>query len=380
MQKSDAHHQFMLTGQPDLQGPAPRKSFAESDLQKLPRSFSVSMKDKGAPSTGTQPPSDEDPNQSSSISEAEQEPEPAHSAYREHMQYEEQLESKGLEAQVMQEHTQQQDALQFSQSVTLAGSSTHSSASREVQPVGLASSQGHGEAGSAALRGTDGSSEQPPAPATEGTELLDSSAAVPDELEARQQPLTEPDLAPPAEPAVMPPLPGGADLSYIELTALLGSAEMAEDDDLSELGNLSAASSPHRDHPDVSDAALNAAVGRAEAAAADLPELPGDDMAADIAADAELAAMAAAQAQQADFLLPYQQHSSAGDADLADTLEQARDEQRLDCISDEHAAKDLASDMQRLATLTGRQGGPITDAEHESHMRRLAELTGGCTV
>ena len=177
-----------------------------------------------------------------------------------------------------------------------------------------------------------------------------------------------------------PALPGGADLSYAELTALLGSAEVAEDDALSKLGDLSAGSSPRSDHPDVSDAVLDAAVKRAEAAAADLPELHGNDMAADMAAEAELAAVAAAHAQQADFLLPYQQHSSAGDADLADTLEQARDEQRLDCISDEHTAKDLASDMQRLATLTGRQGGPITDAEHESHMRRLAVLTGGCTV
>ena len=32
--------------------------------------------------------------------------------------------------------------------------------------------------------------------------------------------------------------------------------------------------------------------------------------------------------------------------------------------------------MQRLAALTGRQGGPVTDAEHRDHLQRLAKLSG----
>ena len=74
--------------------------------------------------------------------------------------------------------------------------------------------------------------------------------------------------------------------------------------------------------------------------------------------------------------LPGLHDRAAAGGDLAETLEQARDEQRLGQLSDAHAASDLASDMHRLAALTGRQGGPVTDVEHQDHLQRLAKLSG----
>ena len=257
-----------------------------------------------------------------------------------------------------------------------AGSASPSKALQKPQLD--ASAEGAADTAEQMPEGHSDPQKQPTAPCAEATALVstlkDSTATCADGSLPCQLHGSQHEAVPLPHNSAVPGLLGGAassDLTYTQLTALLGNAE-AQDDDLSELDNLSAPSTPRSESDDMAAADAEGLVAQAGAAAAAVPHAAHQ---ADSRFPAEARSDLALDTAQADVMLPDLHDSSAGDADLADTLEHARDEQRLEQISQQHAAKDLASGMERLAVLTGRQGG-ISHAEHAGHVQRLAKLSG----
>ena len=377
----------------DSHGPAPRKSFQESDLQQLPRSFSTSVRGKAATLPASAGAScDELKAQSSNIAAVvQQEDEPILDAASEPVTYQDQDNAvpAGNGGAESERHDAQQIAEQAEHQQITPQSMVHKS---EASSMRVQQSESALDVPEAETQAVGTSPDDPrvmhPLQAAEGpsaeSQVIETSEEHAEPAAGNRQHVEEPGLLLSSRHDPHAGLLGGAassDLSYTQLTALLGSPE-AQEDDLSGLDDLTPCSSPRSDDAAVHDAHTSAealvahAEAEAEAAAAGMSGYANEPT---VPAEAALNDMAAAQAQQGEVMLPDQHYSSAGEADLAETLEQARDEQRLGEISSEHVSKDLASNMQRLAALTERQGGPVTDAAHESHLRRLAELTGTCT-
>ena len=372
----------------DSPGPVPRSSFQESDLEQLPRSFSMSAKAK-TPAL----------NEPADAGSAEKEMTGSTQAQRE----------ADLMSATAAEPKKAADLASMPTGDSCAADTPQEDerpgAQPDMQPV-LPNVPKHTEAVPDASDSADPSKEQPPSGApAEGTTTTreelpeargdpqhqspapnaeaaapgsaahDSSASLADEAAPGQLQGSQHEALPPPDHSGGPGLLGGAassDLSYTQLTALLGDTE-AQEDDLSQLDDLSPPGSPVTDNVQVDAADAEGLAAHAEAATAAMPSV-SDQLDNPFPAEADLDL--ALGTARGDVALPDQHDSSAGDADLAETLEHARDEQRLEQISQQHAAKDLASNMERLNVLTGRQAGPISDAEHAGNMQRLAKLTG----
>ena len=372
----------------DSQRPAPRASLQDSDLQQLPRSFST--KEKGrppAPSAALSEGSDEGQDVSSKAAGAlrEEDPAPCIAVDAGAQQAVAGAISAG-DGDTARQQASDFSAKQGEAATRLRETETRDDLQAHASPSSRAGVSALALLSSEAAPASDGSDLGPstdPAPAAQDTSgsprehiACESQAHEASE----QQHMSQATLAPSSRHAGTPGLLGGAassDLSYTQLTALLGSTE-AQEGSLSSLDSPGEPSTPSSSGGVGADMAgshalTEALVMQAEAAAAALPEEPPGSY---FPAGAELDALAASQPQQGQVALPGLHDSAAGEGDLAETLEQARDKQRLGQISDAHAAEDLSSDMQRLAALTGRQGGPVTDAEHQDHLQRLAELSG----
>ena len=374
----------------DSAGPAPRASFQESDLEQLPRSFSTGPKAK-APAL--KEPADES-------SEAEEER--SRNVTR---QQEATLRSSAAGAlsqaadlanmpalvrgaaelpQAIEQHRGFPDTQPFTDPVgkhAEAFFNAHSNAhpSKELQRLQAGTTAGDtnivtGEVSTRDVHPQDTPSATnteatAPTPRNENS-LSGADGSMPSQLQGSQH-----DASPPHDHSAVPGLMGGAassDLTYTQLTALLGNND-AQDDEFSELDALSPPSTSRTESDDMASTDAEGLVARAEAAVAAVAKA-SEQLDHPFSAEAHLDQ--ALDAAQADVMLPEQQDSAAGDADLAATLEHARDEQRLEQISQQHAVRDLESNMERLAVLTGRQGGPMSDAEHDANMQRLAKLTG----
>ncbi len=375
----------------ESQGPAPRRSLHESDLQQLPRSFSMSAKPKPAAAAAEPEGSgDEALNQSSSPGAYQQEAEmPAIMAQPE-QQALGSLSVLDDGAEIPDEHQSEQTETgpdvpaamenDAERAEVLLDGKTHCGVFRSLQQPESIMTLAECEAEQAEA----GFQDIPSAAAAEGAAPghtgEESSISHADLALLTQHTGSQPEAMPPPGHNVPPGLRGGAasaDLSYQQLTDLLGSAE-AQEDDLSELDDLSAPSTPRSEGAAITAADAEGVVANAEAAAVNVPDA-SEQLSGAFSAEEDLGPALGAAYAQGDILLPDQHYSSAGDTDLAETLEQARDEQRLERISQQHVTQNLAADMQRLAVLTGRQGRSVSDAEHEGHMQRLANLTGACT-
>ena len=374
----------------DSAGPALRVSFQESDLEQLPRSFSMGPKAK---LPALDPPPDESSgaeNGSSSAVKPQQEADLRSSVADERGQAPDLASMPALDIGAAESHQGLEqlaappDAQPVRETVgqhdaALPHAHDDAHLSKELQR--LQSGSGAGDATilpeEVVARQIE-SQEETSATSEEGA----ASAALDDKRSSRadgsassQLPGRKRDVSPPHDHSGMPGLMGGAassDLSYTQLTALLGNGE-AQEEELSELDALSAPSTPETESDDMAPTDAEGLVACAGAAAAAVPHA-SEQLYRPSTAETHLDR--ALDAAQAGVMLPEQHDSAAGDADLADTLEHARDEQRLEQVSQRHAARDLESSLGRLAALTGRQGGPISDAEHASNMQRLAELTG----
>ena len=375
----------------DSQGPAPRRSFHESDLQQLPRSFSMSAKPKPAAAAAEAEGSGEEAlNQSSSPRAHQQEAEMPSIAAQPEQQALGSISALDKGVETLAKHQSEQtetspDVPAAKESddaerveVSVDGKNHCRVIGTLQQPEAIVTLAGCDvEQADAGFHNTpSAAAAEAKAPGHTGEE---SSTSHVDLALPTQHNSSQPEAMPPPGHHVPAGLRGGAassDLSYQQLTDLLGSAE-AQEDDLSELDDLSAPSTPRSGGAAITAADAEGVVAGAEAAAMNVPDASEQLSGAFSAQEPLDLALGAAHAQ-GDIPFPDQHHSSAGDTDLAETLEQARDEQRLEQISQQHATRDLASDLQRLAVLTGRQGGSVSDAEHEGHMQRLAKLTGAC--
>ena len=375
----------------DLQGPAPRRSFHESDLQQLPRSFSMSAKPKPAAAAAEADGSgDEALKQSSSPRAHQQEAEMPSIAAQPEEQDLGSISTLDKGAETSDEH--QSEQTETSLGVTAAKENdaeraevsvdgkNHCGVIRTLQQPESIMTLADYEAEPAEAGFQDTLSAAAAEGAAPGPTGEESSTSYADLALPSQHIGSQPEAMPPPGHNVPPGLRGGAassDLSYQQLTELLGIAE-AQEDDLSELDDLSTPSTPRSEGAAITAADAEGVVTGAEAAAMNVSDA-SEQIHGAFSAEEDLDLALGAAHAQGDILLPDQHDSSAGDTDLAETLEQARDEQRLEQISQQHATRDLASDMQRLAVLTGRQGGSVSDAEHEGHMQRFAKLTGACT-
>ena len=372
----------------DSQRPAPRASLQDSDLQQLPRSFSTREKGRApAPSAALPEGPDEGQDASSKAAGARQEEAaaPCIAVEAEGQQGVASAVPAG-DGDADRQHVLDSSATQGEAASRLQESEARDDPQPHASPSSTAEVSALALLSSEAAPASDGADLGPstgPAPAAQDTsgsprEHLASESQAHEASE--QQHMSQAALAPSSRHAGTPGLLGGAassDLSYTQLTALLGSAE-AQEGSLSSLDSPSPPSTPSSSGGAGADMAgshalTEALVMQAEAAAAALPEEPPGSL---FPAGAQLDALAASQPEQGQAALPGPLDSAAGEGDLAETLEQARDEQRLGKISDAHAARDLASDMHRLAALTARHGGPVTDAEHQDHLQRLARLSG----
>lgn len=375
----------------DSPGPASRASFHERDLEQLPRSFSVSAKAKAPAPMDPTGPSREGDEERELTGKAQQaadlmsspagKPEKSADLPR--------LPAGDNGAAEAAQESEQDGARSDLQPAT-AVAPEHAEADRLALDSASPSQALQGPHPDPSAEGTAVTAEQmpeghsdpqerPSAPDAEATALVstsnDSTASCTDGSMPSQLQGSQHEAAPPPDNSTVPGLLGSAassDLSYTQLTALLGDTG-AQANDLSELDDLSPQSSPRSESNNMAAAEVEGLVAHAEAAAAAVPDTSHQ---MDSPFPAEVHIDQALDTAQADVMLPDQHDSSAGDADLAETLEQARDEQRLEQISQQHAANDLASNMKRLAVLTGRQGRPISHAEHTGHMQRLAKLTG----
>ena len=369
----------------DSQRPAPRASLQDSDLQQLPRSFSTREKGRApAPSAALAEGSDVGQDASSKVAGAGQE-EDAASCVAVEAERQQGVDS-ALPAGVGGTACQQASdwsAAQDEGATRLRETETRGDLQAHASPSSRAEVPAPSQLPSGAVPASNGPDLGPSTgtdPAAQDTcgSPRGHIASEPQAHEASgPQHMSHAALAPSSRHGGSPGLLGGAassDLSYTQLTALLGSTE-AQEDILSGLDSPSLPSTPSSSGADMAGtcAAPEAAVMQAEAAAAALLAEP---LGSHFPAGAEVDALAASQPEQGQVALPDLHDSAMGEGDLAKTLEQARDEQRLGQLSDAHAAKDLSSDMHRLAVLTGRQGGPVTDAEHHDHLQRSAKLSG----
>ena len=372
----------------DSQRPAPRASLQDSDLQQLPRSFSTREKVRTpAPSAALSEGSDEGQDASSKAAAARQEEDaaPCIAVEAERQQCLANAPPAGdgsaSRQQVSESFAAQGEAAtRLQEPETPDGLQAHADPSSSTEVPALAQlSSGAGPAPD----WPDLGSSTDPAPAaqdTSGSPRKHTASESQAHEASEPQHISQAAVAPSSRHVGTPGLLGGAassDLSYTQLTALLGSAE-AQEGSLSSLDSSSPPSTPSSSGGAGADMAGSHALAaafvmQAEAAAAALPEEPPGSLSP---AGVELDALAASQPEQGQVALPGLLDSAASEGDLAGTLEQARDEQRLGQLSDAHAAKDLTSDMHRLAALTGRHGGPVTDAEHHDHLQRLAKLSG----
>ena len=373
----------------DSPGPVPRASFQERDLEQLPRSFSMSAKAKApAPIDPTDPSSEVEEESKSKgqqgidytsglAGKPEKAADLASMPAGDSIAADSPQESESLGAQPELQPVIT-DVPQHAGAALNASDSANPSKELAQPPLGTSAG------GTASTREevpeTQGDPEhKPSAPEAEAAASLsaahDNSASVADEPARRQPQGSQHEALPPPFHTGGPGLMGNAassDLSYTQLTALLGDTE-AQEDDLSELDDLSPHSSSGTENDKIDAADAEGLVARAEAAAAALPSV-SDQLDRSFTAEADLDQ--ALDPAQAHVALPDQRDSSASNAEMAETLEHARDEQRLEQTSQQHAAKDLASNMERLNVLTGRQGRPISNAEHADNMQRLAKLTG----
>ena len=372
----------------DSQMPTPRASLQDSDLQQLPRSFSTRERGRPpAPSAALLEGSDEGQDASSKGAGAQQEEAaaPCIPVKAEGQQGVASAVPAG-DGDTARQQVSDFSAAQGEAAISLRDLEAPEGLEARADPSSRAEVPTLAQLSTKAGPASDGPDRGPsthPDPAAQDTggSPREHIASEPQAHEASEpQHLSQAALAPSSRHAGSPGVLGGAasaDLSYTQLTALLGSAEPQENS-ISGLDSLSLPSTPSSSGGAGADMAgshalAEALVMQAEAAAA---ALPGGSPGSLSPAGAELDALAATQPEQGQVALPGLLDSAAREGDLAETLEQARDEQRLGQLSDAHAAKGLASDMQRLAALTGRQGGPVTDAEHHDHLQRLAKLSG----
>ena len=375
----------------DSPGPVPRASFQERDLEQLPRSFSMSAKAK-APALGEPTDTGHAEKEETSSAQAQQEADSMSAAAGEPKKAADLASTPAGDSRAADtpQEGEQPGAQPKLQPVVAdmprdAGAALNASDSitpsmKLVEPPSGIPAGGTVVTREEVIEAQENLQNRPsPAPegeaATPTSAAHDSSALIADKLEPNQLQGSQHGAVPPPGHSGMLGLLGGAassDLSYTQLTALLGEAE-AQEDDLSQLDDLSPPSSPGTENEKFDAADAEGLAARAEAAVTALPDV-SEQLDSPFPAEADLDQGLGAAG--ADVALPDQHDSSAGDADLAETLEHARDEQRLEQISQQHAAKGLASNMERLALLTGRQGGPISEAEHTGNMQRLAKLTG----
>ena len=366
----------------DSPGPAPRASLHKRDLEQLPRSFSMTAKAKAAAvqepiHKGSEVQEESNPamdNQQGADMPSHQAWEPQESAHHDD------------EAGTHEKNGPPLDSSAFTATVAQHAEASHhapedAGLGKELQQPQQGASAEDTSAIAEQVSAAPGDphilpSVQDAEATASGLALGDSSTPCADESAPSQLQGSQHEASPPPSQPAVPGLRDGAasaDLSYTQLTALLGTAD-AQEDDLSELDDFSPPSTPRTEGDNNMTAALAEGIvayaERAAAAQPDTPEQLTGPLSAEVHIDHAL------DSAPADVMLPDQHYSSAGDHDLAETLAHARDEQRLEQISQQHAATDLAYTMQRLAVLTGRQGGPISHAEHDSHMQHLAKLTG----
>ena len=294
----------------DSQRPVPRASLRDSDLQQLPRSFST-RENRRAPVPSAGLPEGSDEGQGADIKAAgapeEEDAAPCIAVEPNGQQGVAGALPAGIGntagQQVSDSPAAQGEAATVLQDTeTLDSLTAHAdpSSRAEVPALALLSS----EAGPASDGPDLGASTgpDPAAPDTSGSPR-EHIASEPQEHEASEpQRMSQAALAPASRLEGSPGLLGGAassELSYTQLTALLGRAE-AEEDGLSGLDSLSPPSTPSSSGGGGADMAgagalTEALVMQAEAAAAALPEEPPGSH---FPAGAELDALAASQPEQ----------------------------------------------------------------------------------
>ena len=307
----------------DSHRPAPRASLQDSDLQQLPRSFSTREKGRvPAPSAALPEGSDERQDASSKVADAWQE--------------EDTVPAVAVEARGQQGYA---SALPGGDVGTARQQVLGSSAAQgEAAPTALESETPEGlqacddsgsraelpasapllsKAGPASDRSDPTSSTASDMAAQGADDSLQehSRASRPQTYEAQH--ISKAALEPSSRHTASPRLLGGAassDLSYTQLTALLGSAE-AQEDSLSGLDSSSMPSTPSSSGgggggADMAGASAlaEALVMQAEAAAAAQPEEPPSSR---FTAGAELDALTDSQPEQGQVALPGLQDSAA---------------------------------------------------------------------